>query len=284
MKIAVTAASGALGSSIVKALLNETSADNVIAVARTPAKAEYLGVEVRQGDYKEPEQLEKAFQDVEAVLLVSGMDDPKLRIGQHRNVINAAKKAGVKKIVYTSIQGAEEGNAFSPVVQSNRQTEQDIKESGLNWAIGRNGIYIEPDVEYIDSYKKIGAIKNCAGEGKCGYTTRGELGIAYAQMLLNDKLNGQIYNLHGETLTQSQLVNYMNKAFNTNLTYVPMTKEAFQADRIAELGDFLGTVITGIYEGIAQGACNNQSDFEKVTGRPHQSWENYFKTLNLGDK
>jgi len=60
------------------------------------------------------------------------MDAPEKRIIQHRNVIQAAKNAGVKKIVYTSVQGAEEGTAFSPVIRSNRKTEQDIQESGLD--------------------------------------------------------------------------------------------------------------------------------------------------------
>ena len=95
----------------------------------------------------------------------------------------AARATGVRKIVYTSVQGAEEGTAFSPVIQSNRQTEADIRESGLDWVIGRNGIYIEPDVEYIENYRKAGQIANCAGEGRCGYTTRPELAYAYAKML-----------------------------------------------------------------------------------------------------
>ena len=56
---------------------------------------------------------------------------PDARIGQHRNVIEAAKSVGVKKIVYTSIQGPEQGTSFSPIVQSNRQTEADIRASGL---------------------------------------------------------------------------------------------------------------------------------------------------------
>jgi NAD(P)H dehydrogenase (quinone) len=58
------------------------------------------------------------------------------------------------------------------VVQSNRQTEADVRASGLAWVIGRNGIYIEPDVEYIDRYRAAGAVANCAGDGRCGYTTR----------------------------------------------------------------------------------------------------------------
>ena len=117
--------------------------EDVIGLARTPDKAKHLGIEVRPGDYNDKLGLEKSLQSVDTLLLISGMDAPDKRIEQHRNVIQAAKRAGVKKIVYTSIQGAEENTAFSPVVQSNRQTEKDISSSGLEWVIGRNGIYIE---------------------------------------------------------------------------------------------------------------------------------------------
>lgn len=279
MKIAVTAASGHLGSAIVKALLQFNAKENIVALARTQEKAKHLGVEVRGGDYNNFEELKTSLQGIDAVLLVSGMDKPENRIGQHRNVINAAKEAGVKKIVYTSIQGADEDNSFSPIVQSNRQTEEDVRNSGLDWAIGRNGIYIEPDVEYIENYKKMGAIKNCANDGFCGYTSRPELGYAYAKMLTEDKHNGQTYNLHGTAITQCQLANYMNLAFGTNLTYQPMTVEEFTQFETQELGEFLGKIIAGIYQGIAQGKVNNPSDFEKAAGRPHQSWEDYFEQL-----
>ncbi|MEZ9590212.1 NAD(P)H-binding protein, partial [Vibrio breoganii] len=170
MKIAVTAASGQLGGAIVNALVTLISKENVVALARTPEKAKHLGVEVRRGDYENRAELQASLQSVDTLLIVSGMDAPDKRIDQHRNVISAAKEAGVKKIVYTSVQGAEQGTAFSPVIQSNRQTEQDVGESGLEWVIGRNGIYIEPDIEYVESYKKLGVIVNCAGNGKCGYT------------------------------------------------------------------------------------------------------------------
>lgn len=79
------------------------------------------------------------------------MDHSDNRIGQHRNIINAAKEAAVKKIVYTSIIGVDGKSSFDAIVQSNWQTEKDIKESGLEWAIGRNGLYIEPDLEYIEN-------------------------------------------------------------------------------------------------------------------------------------
>ena len=279
MKIAVTAASGKLGSAIVEATVNLTSKDQVVALARTPERALGLGVEVRAGDYEDAEQLEQSLQGVDVVLLVSGMDDPDKRIGQHRNVIEAAKKAGVRKIVYTSVQGAEENTAFSPVIQSNRQTEQDVRESGLEWVNGRNGIYIEPDIEYIESYKKAGGIFNCAGEGRCGYTTREELGYAYARMLVEDKHNGNTYNLHGDAITQAQLTDYMNGAFGSDLTFKSMSVEEFRLDRVSELGDFIGTVIAGIYQGILEGKSDNPSHFEQAAGRKHVSWQDYFSKL-----
>jgi uncharacterized protein YbjT (DUF2867 family) len=108
MTIAVTAASGKLGSEIIRALS-------------------------RLGTHS-----------------VVGLE-PSKRVEQHRNVIGAAQDAGVRKIVYTSVQGAMTGTAFSPIVQSNRQTEQDVRDNGLDWVIGRNGICIEPDVECIDA-------------------------------------------------------------------------------------------------------------------------------------
>lgn len=282
MNIAVTAASGQMGQAIIKALCALMPNQQVIGLARTPAKAASLGVEIRPGDYNLREQLVESLKGVDVVLLVSGMAPPSERIAQHRNVIDAAKLNGVQKIVYTSIQGAEEGTAFSPVVQSNRQTEQDIRDSGMQWVIGRNGIYIEPDVEYIEQYKQRGEVANCAADGKCGYTTRPELAAAYAKMLIDPEHNGQTYNLHGQLLTQAALVEHLNRTFKTALTYRNMSVEAYRQDRTEALGDFLGPIIAGIYEGIRQGALDQPSDFQKACGRPHQDWANYFSGIDVG--
>jgi len=275
MTIAVTAASGKLGSEIIRAL-SRLGTHSVVGLARTPAKAQHQGVEIRKGDYNSQSDLEQSLRSVRTVLLVSGMDEPAKRIEQHRNVIRAARNVGVRKIVYTSVQGAETGTAFSPIVQSNRQTEQDVRDSDLDWVIGRNGIYIEPDVECIDAYKKAGCIANCAGDSKCGYTTRPELAYAYARMLTEDEYNGQTYNLHGEALTQTQLASHLNRAFDTNLIYREMTVEEYRRERVAELGEFLGGVIAGIYAGIREGAMDNTSQYLKAAGREHQPWGNYF--------
>jgi NAD(P)H dehydrogenase (quinone) len=280
MKIAVTACSGQLGSAIVKQLVRQLNAENVIGIARTPNKALSRGIEIRQGDYNYQEQFEKAFQGIDNVLLVSGMDAPEKRIEQHRNIINAARGANVKKIVYTSIIGEATGTTFSPIVAANRQTEEDIKSSGLNWSIGRNGLYIEPDIEYLEHYTKVGKIANCADDGKCAYTTRNELGFAYTQMLLDDKHNGRTYNLVGEAITQQKLAELLNHAFGTTLQFEPLSVEEYQKDRVAELGDFLGTIIAGIYAGIRQGCFNVKSDYHQAAGREHITWQDYFDTLS----
>ena len=270
MKIAICSASGKLGAAVVKELIKAIGADSVIAIARTTEKASHLGVEVRKGDYNSKDDFEKALKGVDRVLLVSGMDKPENRIKQHRNVIEAAKLNGLDKLVYTSIVGDEEDTAFSPIVKSNRQTEEDVRNSGLNYSIGRNGIYIEPDLEYIDTYIKEGGITNCADEGKCTYTSRTELAHAYSQLLLKDQLNGEKLNLVGEGITQTELADSINQVYNTDLSFKNMSVEDYKAERVEALGDFLGTIIAGIYEGIKNGANDVPSDFEKVTGRPHK--------------
>ena len=281
MKIAITAANGHLGTAIVRATVALLDKENVVGLARTPEKAADLGIEIRAGDYDDKSVLEKSLRSVDTLLLVSGMDAPEKRIEQHRNVIQAAQDCGVKKIVYTSVQGAEEDTAFSPIVQSNRQTEQDVINSGLEWVIGRNGIYIEPDIEYIDAYKEAGGIFNCAGDGKCGYTTRPELAYAYARMLTEDKHNAQTYNLHGEAISQYQLADYLSFAFGTTLTYTPMTVEEYRVLRVAELGEFIGTIIAGIYQGIREGKVDNPSHYFAAAGREHLSWQAFFENIRL---
>lgn len=271
MKIAVTASNGQLGTAIVQALIQEIGKEHVIGIARTPEKAQHLEVEIRKGDYDKKADFIKALSGVDKVVIISSNTDPEIRITQHRNIIEAAKDHGLQKIVYTSIVGEEKDSAFSHIVQCNRQSEQDLMASGLNWAIGRNGIYIEPDLEAIQDYVNEGGITNSASEGKCGYTCRPELGLAYAHLVLKDSLPQQVYTLLGEPITQAQLAQYINEVYGTTLTYHAISVEKYTEQRKKALGEFFGTIIGGIYESMKNGTYNLPSDFEQVVGRPHLS-------------
>lgn len=280
MKIAITSISGKLGTAIAKRAIKEFGKENIFGTARTPEKVKSLGIKIHKADYNSKADFVKAFQKIDVVLLVSGMDAPEKRIEQHRNVIMAAKQARVRKIVYTSIIGKQGNSTFDAIVNSNRQTEKDIINSGLDYAIGRNGLYIEPDLEYIDYYVKEGKIVNCAADGKCSYTTRDELAIAYTALLKYDSFNGSSFNLVGEAISQNELVNYFNNYFKTNLVFESQTQKEYLAWQQKHNGEFLGSIIAGIYEKIRNGEFDFESDFEKVVGRKHKTVAEIFREYN----
>ncbi len=280
MKVAITAVSGQLGASIARRAIEEFGINNVVGTARSPEKAKGLGIKIFQADYDSKDGFLEAFQGIDAVVLISSMGDPAHRIGQHRNVIRAAKETGVKKFIYTSIIGKKGESTFDAIVNSNRQTEEDVKDSGLEYAVGRNGLYIEPDVEYLDNYIKEGKIANCAADGKCPYTSRDELAIAYIQLLKNDSLKNQTYNLVGEAITQTELVGYFNKYFDSKLVYESQTPEEYLKWQQIHNGEFLGSIIAGIYKKIRNNEFDLESDYEKVVGRKHKTIPEIFRQYN----
>ncbi len=272
MKLGITAASGHLGAAIIRQLLKQKPADKIVGMARTLEKAKGLGVEIRKGDYENKHEFLSALADVDVLLLVSSMAKPKDRPRQHGNVIEAAKECGVKKIVYTSIIGSADETDFAPIVASNRETEKMIENSGMEWVIGRNGLYIEPDLNAIPEYQKTGVVANCANGGRCSYTTRDELGFAFTNMMLDNQHNGHIYNLTGPSLTQQELVDFINTYFGLHLKFQDIPVEEFKQDRLAAHGEHLGTIIAGIYDSIRRGHFNVDSDFTAAAGRLHLSW------------
>ncbi len=269
MKIAITAASGNLASHIIEELKKTVPEKDIRAIARTVDKVKHKDVEIFKGDYNDKADFSEALKGIDTLLLISSMAPPDVRKIQHGNVIGEAVGNGVRKIVYTSITGPEEGTAFSPVVKSNRYTENLIQNTGVQWVIGRNGLYIDPDLNYLQTYVNEGEIRNCAGDGKCPYTCRSELARAYVKLLTEEKHNGSVYNLVGEPVTQQQLTTAVNEIYNLNLSYREISEESFISERKEVLGDLLGTIVGGIYEAIKKGDFNVPSDFKKATGRSH---------------
>lgn len=270
MKVGITLASGQLGGAILKETINLIGTENTVAIARSPQKINQPGVETRAADLDNQETCKVAFQGLDVVLLVSSNSHPNVRLLQHTNAIDAAKAAGVGRMVFISIVGANNTNP-NAIQKVAFDTEEYLKNSGLEWTIGRNGLYIEPDLEYLPNYIQEGKISNCAADGKCSYTSRNELAFAYAKLVTGNSHAGKIYNLAGEPITQQELVNYLNDFYKINLVYECVDVATYRQERITHLGDTIGNIITDIYESISKGEFKMKSDFQEVTGRPHKT-------------
>ncbi|HJP38337.1 MAG: NAD(P)H-binding protein [Gammaproteobacteria bacterium] len=278
MKVAVTAASGGLGQAILKYLCAEIGAANTIAVARSPDRVSRTDIEVRRGDYQSVTELTAAFTAIDTVVMISAPVGDWDRISMHRNVIEAAKQAGVGKILYTSIvgNGLEEDTWFWKTQQINRQAEIDLRESGLEWVVARNGLYIEKDLAHIVEAKSIGVYHNIVGDGKCGYISVDELAYATAKLAIDNHSNGQVFNLVGEILTQARLVELANQVFAMDVRYEVISDEENIAElmkdpKIAARGEKVARMLTGCFQAVRIGAFDVESDFQRAAGRAVKS-------------
>jgi NAD(P)H dehydrogenase (quinone) len=274
MKVAVTAASGGLGKATLKYLVEDIGAENVIAVARSPDRVDAQGIDKRCGDYLSVTELTAAFADIDTAVMISAPVGDWDRVAMHRNVIDAAKQAGVGKVVYTSIvgNGKEQGTWYWPTQQVNRQTEIDLENSGLDWVVARNGLYLEKDLANIVSAKSAGVYRNIAGDGKCGYITVDELAYATARLAVDDRANGQVFNLIGDSLTQAQLVKLANQVFGMEIRYETISDEEniavlMKHPGIAARGEQIARMLTGCFQAVRAGAFDVPSDFERAAGR-----------------
>ena len=195
MTIGITGATGHLGRLVVDELKTKLPASDLVALVRTPAKAASLGITARAADYDRPETLGTALADVDTLLLISGSEVGK-RATQHRNVIQAAKAAGVKRIVYTSLLHADR----SPLslAPEHDATEKELQASGIPFTLLRNGWYTENYTGSIGGALAGGAFIGSAGEGKISSASRADFAAAAAAVLTGEGHVGKTYELGGD--------------------------------------------------------------------------------------
>ncbi|WP_414147659.1 SDR family oxidoreductase [Erwinia sp. BNK-24-b] len=274
--IAVTGATGQLGRLVIHALLKKVSASEIVAAVRSPEKAAdlaALGVQVRQADYTQPQTLLSAFSGVDKVLLISSNEIGQ-REAQHKAAIDAAKKAGVKLLAYTSLLHAD--SSVMGLGGEHRGTEQALITSGVPYAILRNGWYSENYAASIAPALTHGAFIGAAGEGKIASASREDYAEAAAAVLTANDSAGKIYELAGDSAyTLAQFTAEIASASGKEVSYVNLPQADFAAAlKTAGLPEALAEMLADSDAGAAKGALYDESHtLSKLIGRPTTRWQ-----------
>ncbi|MBO3663972.1 NAD(P)H-binding protein [Microbacterium stercoris] len=230
MSIAVTGASGRLGSFAIDALIARgVSPTDIVAITRTPEGVRFRdrAVTVRQADYNDPASMDLAFRGVERLLLIASTEVGH-RLTQHRNVIAAAERAWVGCLVYTSSLGADSGH---PALEEHRQTEEALGRSGIPATILRNGAYLDTFMERAQRDVARGEV--VGGTGRVSAAHRRDYADAAAAAILTPRA-GRVYELGGETFTAEDYVRELSRAAGRPIAFR-------RSEENQGLGDVLST-------------------------------------------
>lgn len=225
----ITGAGGGLAQTAAELLLESVPADQVILTTRTPGKLKAFadrGVHVRYADFAEPESLEAGFAGAERMLLVSTAQVGS-RIGFHRNAIEAARRAGVRYLAYTSIVGAGIAENDAVVCVEHRATEAMLRESGLRWNILRDSQYAQAVAYFIaPGAVAMGQMVGAWGEGTVGFVSRDDCAAAAVGALLGRGEDDRAYEITGpEQLTYRQVCALVSEIGGVEVAYVPISDE-----------------------------------------------------------
>ncbi|MDE2393857.1 MAG: SDR family oxidoreductase [Burkholderiales bacterium] len=268
MTTAITGASGQLGRLVVARLRDQARAEPLVALVRSPTKAADLGITVREADYARPQTLDTAVAGVDTLLLISSSEVGQ-RAVQHRNVIEAAKRAKVKRIVYTSLLHADTSTLSLAV--EHRDTESALKASGIAHTILRNGWYTENYTGSIAGALAGGAFIGSAGEGRISSAARADYAEAAAAVLTSAGHDGKTYELAGDaSYTLGELAAEISRQCGKTIPY----RNLPEADYAAALSGFglpvaLAQAIAGWDFGASRGALfDDGRQLSRLIGRP----------------
>lgn len=268
--IVVTGATGQLGKLIVEELLQTVPASQIVPAVRDPQKAQDLaakGLEIRQADYTQPESLAAAFAGAEKVLLVSSSEVGQ-RVAQHQAVVDAARAAGVKLLVYTSILNADSSTLL--LSQEHKATEAYLRASGMPFTLLRNGWYTENHTGSLAAAVEHGAVLGAARDGRFATATRTDYAAAAAAVLTGKGHENKVYELGGDApYTLAELAAEVARQTGKPVVY----NNLLQADYAEALTDFglsegLAAAIADADAGASRGELNTQShDLSMLIGR-----------------
>ncbi len=269
--LAVTAATGQLGRLVVADLLARGLAPaDLVAVVRDAAKAQPLadaGVQVRVADYDDRSALEAALAGVDRLLLISGSEVGR-RAAQHGNVVDAARAAGVRRLVYTSLLRAD--TSTLPLAVEHRATEQLLADSGLPAVVLRNGWYVENYTDQLATYRQAGAVVGAAPDARVAPAPRSDYAAAAASALLEEGTGSAVHELAGPSATFSELAAALGEAAGQDLPYRAVSLEDYRSGLLAAgLDEGTAGFVTALEAGAAGGDLDGSSgDLERLLGRP----------------
>lgn len=282
--ILITGATGQLGNIVIENLLKKTPAREIAGLARDANKAAHLkaqGVDIRIGNYDDLESLERAMQGVHKVLLIAGTDEEK-RVGQHQNVVNAAKKAGVQSVAYTSRTLKDRNTLVNKLMLGHFQTEDDIKACGLEFTIFRNVLYMDAIVQFVGPNVFSTGVSLPTGQGKLAFALRSEIGEGIANALLKSDRQSRIYTLTGsESYSFDDVATVLTQLSGKEVKYAPLEKFAFEAQLQARgIPELMAQRMVGFMTDIKNGQEDEISpDLQNLLGRKPASLEAGLKVL-----
>ena len=268
MTIAITGATGQLGRLVVAGMKHKVAAGQLVALVRSPLKAAELGIAARAADYTKPETLASALEGVDTLLLISSSEIGQ-RAPQHRNAIAAARKAGVKRIVYTSLLHAD----TSPIslAAEHRDTEGVLKESGIPVTILRNGWYTENYTGSLKGAVAAGALIGTAGNGRISSATRADYAEAAVRVLTSPGHEGKTYELAGDdAFTLADLAREVSRQTGKTIPYNNLSTADYAAALVGMgLPDAIARAIAGWGIDASNGALFDDSrQLSRLIGRP----------------
>jgi NAD(P)H dehydrogenase (quinone) len=272
--IVVTGATGQLGRLVIAALLKKMPASDIVASVRNGEKGRDIaasGVKVRIADYNQPQVWDEALKGADKVLLISSSEIGQ-RARQHRSVIDAARRAGVTLLAYTSVLRAD----TSPLglAAEHKETEALIHSSGIPYALLRNGWYTENYTAGIPGVLVRGAVYGCAGNGRIASAARVDYAEAAAEVLTAENQAGRVYELAGDTAyTLAELAAEISRQSGRDIGYVDLA-EAEYRDVLVKTGlpDAIAALLADSETGISRGALFDDShQLSRLINRPTTS-------------